>query len=138
MELASVVSIAMGLLVAIVLLFIAPRAGASLRPYWERRCAGRAWRRAFPEAPHHEIRSFLRMFTDAFAFPREHALKFVPADRVRDIYEAANPAEGWPDALELETLERRLKSAYGIVLRDCWSPSLTLGELFARSHRPAA
>ena len=88
-----------------------------------------------PAEPRDEIRRFLRLFVEAFAFPDERMLKFAPTDRVYDIYKAANPAEGWPDALELETLDKRLKATYGVQLRDFWSQSLTLGELFMRVRR---
>ncbi|MEX1993230.1 MAG: hypothetical protein WD929_01100 [Steroidobacteraceae bacterium] len=108
MEPQSIFAIAMAIAIAIVLPFMAPKPQLPLRPYWERKCAGRVWRRTFPTASND------------------------------DIYKAANPAQGWPDALELETLDNRLKSTYGIALRDCWSQSLTLGELFARSQKLVA
>jgi hypothetical protein len=135
MEPQNIFAIAMIGAIAIIVSFIAPRPYLTLRPYWERRCAGRAWRRTFPTAPRDEIRRFLRMFVEAFAFPDEHMLKFAPTDRVYDIYKAANPAEGWPDALELEILDKRLKANYGVELRAVWSQSLTLGELFTRVRK---
>jgi propanediol dehydratase small subunit len=121
--------------IAIVLLFLAPKRHVTLRPYWERHCAGRAWRRAFPSASREQIRRFLRLFVEAFAFPEKRMLKFAPNDRIYDIYKAANPTEGWPDALELESLAKRLRVTYGLDLRATWSESLTLGELFHRASR---
>jgi hypothetical protein len=131
-------AIAMFVGIAIAVAFIAPRPHLTLRPYWERHCAGRAWRRTFPSAPRQDIRRFLTLFVDAFGFSDAHMLKFAPTDRVYEIYKAANPAEGWPDALELETLDMRLKATYGMELRAIWSQSLTLGELFARSSKLVA
>ena len=40
-----------------------------LRRCWQRTCAGFAWRRRFPRASKAEIRSFLTLFVNAFAFP---------------------------------------------------------------------
>jgi hypothetical protein len=73
----------------------------------------------------------------SFALPRHRKLNFAPTDRVLHIYRAINPP-GWPDALELETLDRALESEYKLQLRDVWKDDLTLGELFARAHRLVA
>jgi hypothetical protein len=134
MEPQDLFAIALVAAVAVVVIIIRPKPHLTLRPYWQRQCAGRAWRRTFPTASRDDIRRFLGLFVESFAFPDRRMLNFSPTDRVYEIYRAANPAEGWPDALELETLDLRLKSTYGIALRDCWSESLTLGELFARSR----
>ena len=45
---------------------------------------------------------------------------------------------GWPDAMELETLDEDLQRAYGLPLRDVWKETLTLGELFARASSRVA
>jgi hypothetical protein len=42
--------------------------------------------------------------------------------------------KGWPDALELETLARRLEDSYGFKVREIWRDDLTLGELFSKIH----
>jgi propanediol dehydratase small subunit len=102
--------------------------------YWTRSCMGRAWKRTFPQASKDEIRQFLHVFVDAFAFPKGRALQFAPADRVLAVYRSLYPVQGWPDALELETLALRLERQYAVDLRKLWRDNLTLGELFSRIH----
>src|SRR5262245_13878943 len=63
----------------------------SLRPYWQRACMGIRWRRRFPDAPKADIREFLRIFVDAFAFNQRRRSRFAPDDRVMDVYRALNP-----------------------------------------------
>lgn len=123
--------------IAVGLYFIGPRSHARLGPFWARRCEGRAWRRTFPSATNDDIRGFLCLFADSFGLPRRRMLRFAPTDRVLEIYRAISPP-GWPDAMELETLDRELGNAYGLRLRDVWKESLTLGELFASANRPVA
>jgi hypothetical protein len=48
----------------------------SLRPYWERACMGIHWRRRFPDVPKGDIREFLRIFVDAFAFGQRRRSRF--------------------------------------------------------------
>jgi propanediol dehydratase small subunit len=100
--------------------------------YWTRSCMGRAWKRTFPQASKDEIRQFIHVFVDAFAFPRARALQFAPADRVLAVYRSLYPVQGWPDALELETLALRLERRYAVNLCKLWRDDLTLGELFSR------
>jgi propanediol dehydratase small subunit len=101
-----------------------------LRPYFQRRCAGRHWRKQFPTSSKAQIREFLGVFIDAFALPRKHQLKFRPDDRVMDVYRAINQ-RGWPDAMELESLAHSLKRRFGVSLEGIWRDDLTLGEVFA-------
>jgi hypothetical protein len=110
----------------------------TIKEYWQRSCMGRAWRRTFPQASADEIRQFLYMVMDAFAFPRRRALQFAPTDRVRGIYSALYPLTGWPDALELEILALRLEGRYALDLRKIWREDLTLGEIFSRIASPVA
>jgi propanediol dehydratase small subunit len=105
----------------------------SIRIYWQRSCTGRAWKRAFPQAPKQEIRRFLYLFVDAFAFPKNRALCFAPTDRILPIYNSLYPIKGWPDALELETLALRLEASYRINLREIWREDLTIGDLFSKT-----
>jgi propanediol dehydratase small subunit len=105
--------------------------------YWTRSCMGRAWKRTFPQASKDEIRQFVYVFGDAFAFPRHSALKFAPADRVLAVYRSLYPVKGWPDALGLETLALRLERHHAVDLRKLWRENLTLGEIFSRQRRPA-
>lgn len=111
------------------LLLIFPR---TIRVYWERSCTGRAWKRSFPHASKHEIRKFLHLFVEAFAFQKTRVLYFAPADRVLAIYRALYPVKGWPDALELENFALRLEKAYDADLRGMWHDNLTLGGVFSK------
>lgn len=123
--------------IAVGLYFVAPRSHRTLGHFWERRCEGRAWKRTFPASSKEDIRAFLSLFMRSFALPRGRMLRFAPTDRVLEIYRAVSPP-GWPDAMELETLDRDLQESYGLALRDVWKESLTLGELFARANRLVA
>ena len=82
---------------------------ADLRPYWERACMGIRWRRRFPEAPKTEIREFLDLFVDAFAFRRKRRCRFSPDDKVMEVYRALYPPGGEMDCMELETLCKMLE-----------------------------
>lgn len=86
---------------------------------------------AFPNAPKAEIREFLALFVDAFAFPNEEKLKFSPDDKILSIYRALYPSRWMPDALEVETLAKYIEAKYGLPFASVWSENLTLGELFA-------
>lgn len=58
----------------------------ALTQFWSRPCTGKSWLRAFPTASAHDIRRFLHLFVDAFAFPRRRALKFSPGDQLMRVY----------------------------------------------------
>jgi propanediol dehydratase small subunit len=95
--------------------FEVPRHRA-LRSYWTRSCQGRAWRRRFPAATPAEIRAFLGIVVENFGFGARRRLAFSPDDVLLEIYRACYSVEGWPDALELETLARALEHRYGVDL----------------------
>ena len=126
--------IGLSVLAVITISIIHPR---TIQEYWRRACMGRAWKKMFPQASKAELRQFLYMFVDAFAFPRRRALQFAPTDCVLAIYRSSYPLKGWPDALELETLSLRLEEHYALDLRAIWRDELTLGEIFSRIHLPA-
>jgi len=105
-----------------------------LRRYWGRSCTGRAWMKQFPAAEADDVRRFLLLFVGSFGFSRKRALQFTPTDRVLDIYRALNPLNGMPDALELETLARRVQTTYGLDLVRIWREDITLGEVFANAN----
>jgi propanediol dehydratase small subunit len=109
----------------------------TIQEYWQRSCMGRAWKRTFPQASKDDIRQFLRVFVDAFGFPKSRALQFAPTDRVLTVYRGLYPLKGWPDALELETLALRLERSYALDLRKIWREELTLGEIFSCIDSPA-
>jgi hypothetical protein len=108
------------------------------RPFRDRDCQGRAWRTAFPDASKDEIREFLLLFVEAFAYQKKDKLKFGPQDEVLAIYRAQYPSQWMADALEVETLDLHLERRYGIKLSAVWRPELSLGELFrlTRSQAP--
>lgn len=105
------------------------------KPYRLRSCTGKNWKRKFPSVQKEEIREFLNLFTDSFAFAQSKGLSFDPDDKVLDIYEALYPSKWMGDALEVETLADDLEREYGIVFSDVWHDDLTLGELFRKARR---
>ena len=131
----------MGLTIMIIMIAAAILGAIGLglpKPFRDRDCQGRAWRTAFPDASKDEIRGFLSLFAEAFAYPDKEKLKFAPADEVLAIYRAQYPSNWTPDALEVETLDLRLERRYGIKLSTVWDSELSLGDIFkmARSrHR---
>lgn len=105
--------------------------------YWKRPCAGIYWRRRFPDAPKSEIREFLDLFGDAFGFRRTRRCRFSPDDRVVDIYRALHPPGDEWDSLELETFCEMLEERYGVNVGKLGHPDITLGEVYAQTHRAA-
>ncbi len=101
----------------------------ALRPYWERACTGICWKRRFPDASKAEIREFLDLFVNAFAFHPQRRLCFFPDDHVMEIYRALYPENWTADSLELETFASLLRETYGLELNAC-RDDITLGELF--------
>lgn len=111
--------------------------GGTPRHYRFRSCQGQGWRRAFPAASKKQIREFLALFSEAFAFRDSDKLKFSPGDNLLQIYRRLHPQRWLPDALEFETLAADLKQRYALDLNALWSDQLTLGELFDRTlHAP--
>ena len=105
------------------------------RKYRNRSCTGKNWKTQFPHTPKEEIREFLFVFTDAFAFSDQQKLKFKTNDKILDIYKALYPIESMPDSLEVETLADSIEEKYSINFADIWHENITLGELFAKvSH----
>jgi hypothetical protein len=108
-----------------------------LAPILTRSSAENDWLRNFPDAPEAEIRTFLKIFGDAFALRSRHDLKFRPSDRIMDVYHAIYPPK-WTlaDAMELEIFALLLKRRYGISLQLTWRDDLTLGEIFNQTRSP--
>jgi propanediol dehydratase small subunit len=109
----------------------------ALRPYWERACTGIRWRRRFPNSPKGEIREFLDLFIDAFAFSRRRRCCFLPEDRVMDVYHAIYPPGSAVDGMELESLCRTLQKRYAVDFAASWREDITLGEIYEKTHRTA-
>ncbi|QDU44663.1 hypothetical protein Mal52_31490 [Symmachiella dynata] len=105
---------------------------ARLRKLLDRPCAGIHWHRRFPTVKHDDIREFLALFTEAFAFDSIHRSKFSPDDQPMALYEARYiPHLSMDDHFEFESLDEVLDSRYGIDLSSVWHQDITLGELFA-------
>lgn len=100
------------------------------KPYHVRTCQGKGWRTAFPSSSKQDIREFLSVFVDAFAFSQKEKLKLNPEDQLLQIYRAIYPSRWTPDALEFETLAEDIQAKYGVSLESVWHDTLTLGELF--------
>jgi propanediol dehydratase small subunit len=109
---------------------------AFLQRFWGRACTGIRWRRRFPDCSASQIREFLGIFVDAFAFPQKRRLSFSPDDKVVEIYRGLYPDKFMADCLELETLVLCLRKRYGINADSFWREDITLGELFARTRVP--
>lgn len=116
------------------LLALAERLTAPPAPYRDRECAGRAWRRRFPEAPADQIRTFLACLVDGMAFSQASRLKFRPEDPVHDIYTAIYGGRvPFGDAMECESFAFNLSAAFSVdmaLVQQCWRGDVTLGELF--------
>lgn len=108
--------------------------GRAPRAYRERPCQGRMWRRAFPRAPKTEVRAFLSIFADAFAYGEREKLKFRPDDALMGIYRAMYPRQWMADSLEMETFDMLLQRRYGVTLSSMWRDDLTLGDVFAATR----
>jgi hypothetical protein len=104
--------------------------GGLPKPFRGRACQGKDWRKAFPNASKEEIREFLQIFVDAFAFKEKERLKFRPGDMILDVYRALYPHKWMADSLEVETFAEDLLRRYGVELHAVWKEDLTLGELF--------
>ena len=108
-----------------------------MRRFYDRRCAGRAWRDRFPEAKKEEIRGFLELFVRSFALSRKKKLSFAPDDKIMDVYRAINPQVGGVDALECETLVTECEERYGVDITRGFSDSTTLGDIFRSVQKKA-
>lgn len=106
-----------------------------LAPLFNRPCAGREWRRRFPDAPKEDVRRFLQMFVDSYSLEREHYLAFRPDDQIMEVYRTINsPKWTVADSMELETFAFEIERHYGFPLKSIWRDELTLGEIFSRAR----
>lgn len=92
---------------------------------------GCEWKRAFPSASTKDIRRFLAIFAEAFAFRDRNRLKFSPEDKVMDIYKAIYPSTWMPDQLEHVQLVQGLEDEFKRAFPDeLMTESVTLGMVF--------
>ena len=103
--------------------------------YWNRACTGIRWKRRFRAVPTTEIRAFLGVFVESFAYNPKRICCFSPNDKINDIYRTEYPSNFVPDFLELETLSIAIEESYGIQLETLWSTELTLGDLFEACYK---
>ncbi len=109
---------------------------ARLQRYWQRACTGVRWHRRFPEAPKSEIREFLNLFVDAFAFSRKRRCCFSPDDRILEVSRTVYPSNDYgADSMELECLCKTVERRYGVDLAASWRDDTTLGEIYEQTHR---
>lgn len=101
------------------------------KEYRLRKCMGKYWKSIFPSSSKEDIREFLILFTDAFAFSNKDKLSFTPNDKIYDIYTALYPSKWMADSLEIETLARDIENKYHINFIELWNEDLTLGDLFS-------
>jgi len=102
--------------------------------YRGRKCAGKAWKKEFPNASKESIREFLECLVDGMCFSSKIKLKFHPNDQVLDIYRSLyfgrTPAG---DNMECETFLENLSASFSIEhdeLLNFWHEEVTLGELY--------
>lgn len=105
--------------------------GQIANPFRTRPSQGRLWRRAFPLASKRQIREFLAVCAEAFAFRDTEKLKFRPDDQLLGIYRTLHPSKWLSDAAEIQKLARELRARYGVALEEVWDEHMTLGALFA-------
>lgn len=105
--------------------------GYTPEPYRSRPCQGRAWKTTFPDKSKYEIREFLLLFTDAFAFRQNQKLQINPSDGILDLYKTIYPTNHFGiDNLELEAFAMGLEKKYKIDLNAVWNEELTFGRLY--------
>lgn len=102
------------------------------KKYRVRSCTGKNWKSAFPQHSKEDIRKFLLVFTEAFAFSPKQNLKFDPEDKIMDIYKEIYPSKFMEDSLEIETLSEDIEREYNVKFSTIWNDNLTLGGLFSQ------
>ena len=105
-----------------------------LKPFLEKPCQGRAWRKRFPAAPEDQLRAFLRLQAVCFGIPEAEALHLAPEDRTLDLYCAIYPDPGRADTMELETFHRECLKRYQKDIAELLRQGATLAEIFAFTH----
>ena len=118
-------------LVVVIWLASAFYGGGLPKKYRLRKCMGKYWKSAFPNSSKDDIREFLILFTDAFAFSTKDKLNFSPSDKILDIYHELYPTKWMADSLEVETLATDIENKYSFNFNKLWHENLTLGELFS-------
>jgi propanediol dehydratase small subunit len=119
------------LLIIVITFWISRFGGYTPEHYRRRLCQGRAWKITFPEKSKHEIREFLLILSNAFAFRQSQKLQINPTDNILELYKAIYPTNRFGiDNLELEVFARDLEKKYKINFTAIWSKQLTFGRLY--------
>ncbi|SET67009.1 hypothetical protein [Thalassotalea agarivorans] len=100
------------------------------KKYRKRNCMGANWKAQFPEHSASDIRAFLTLFVESFAFDKKDKFQFEPNDKLLTIYRALYPHKWHADAMEFETLADDLGRKYRVDFGSIWYDDLTLGELY--------
>ena len=106
------------------------------KKYRNRGCMGENWKVEFTNSNKEDIREFLLLFADSFAFSSGDKLKFEPHDKLLEIYKELYPSKWLADAMEFETLADELVNKYQVKLNDLWHNDLTLGQLYLGVKTP--
>ena len=118
-------------LIGITIAWLYRYGGCLTEPYKSRQCQGRAWKTSYPNKSKHEIREFLLIFSNAFAFRNSQKLLINPNDGILDLYKTIYPNNRLGiDNLELEAFASDLKKIYKIDFNAIWSEELTFGRLY--------
>ena len=120
------------IIILAILIWAIPFDGTLPKKYRNRKCMGKNWKKSFPNTANEEIRKFLILFTDAFAFSNKNKLKFEPEDKIMEIYRELYPSKWMADSLEVETLANDLEKEYRINFNEMWHEELSLGEIFSK------
>ena len=122
-----IAALAIGL-VAAVLLWLTWRPS---RQYVRKRDADATrWQRLYSGEDYPAVEEALLAITSAFLLRPQDVGRLEPSDKLMDIYRAAYPAKGTPDALEFETLWKDLRKRPGVSEAELASlPSMTVGDV---------
>jgi hypothetical protein len=105
------------------------------RPYQNRESQDDIWRQRYRGGKLTTADVVLKMFCDAFAFNPKDRYKFVPDDRIMDIYQSVYPRwRFWLacDSMEIESFMMDLDKEFGIEVPQ-ESCDITLGEIVDRA-----
>ena len=126
-------TILISIIIAVIVVVIAILRDQLPKLYKRRNCQGIYWCRKYPDISKEEIKKFLQIFIDAFAFKEKHRCQFKPNDKVMDVYSALYPAglsKLSGDAMELEEFAISLEKEYKIDFDKIWNEDITLGQIF--------
>jgi hypothetical protein len=110
------------------------RTEREMKRYWGRPSTATLWASSFPDATPADIRSFLEIFVDAFAFGAKRAFCFGPEDRLSEIYDALYPCGSRGAGGEMTCFYLMLQRRYGRSISADEFSGMSLGEIFDFMH----